>query len=309
MTYAFMKYWVEGEQEAIHTLFNAFADNEGFAINTLEKLGVNADEYDTERVEWCNPKVEDKDGYSVLYFEEFFPNERGTIIDQLMDEDKFKGKLTNLYYYAEELANADLCETNDEEGKYFPYHLIVGVVDNDGCYVDDGLVYMKDEQELVNTIREKYQLSEEFNSIDTLKRYFDDSNEYDHLFVHDIEVIEVVHPSDFGFHIISSKWEETGTFFEGLAAVKDSNEKWGFINQKFEVVSPCQWEGVWDFSEGLAAVQDTNCEWGFIDKTGKVVIPCQWEDVQPFRKGIAKVQNDKGKWVKIDKAGNIVKEG
>ena len=30
MTYAFMKYWVEGEPEAVHTLFNTFTDNDGW---------------------------------------------------------------------------------------------------------------------------------------------------------------------------------------------------------------------------------------------------------------------------------------
>ena len=189
MTYAFMKYWVEGEQEAIHTLFDAFAGNEGWASKTLEKLGVNVDDYDTDRAEWHDAKVEDKDGYSVLYFEEEYPYERGTIIDQLMDEEMFKGKLTNLYYYAEELANAELCETNDAEGKYFPCRLMAGVVDNDGCYVDEEPVYMKDEQELIGFLREKYQLPSSSKNLDNIKAYFEESDKYESLFVQEINVV------------------------------------------------------------------------------------------------------------------------
>ena len=189
MTYAFMKYWVEGEQEAIYTLFNAFTDNEGWASKTLEKLGVNVDDYDTDRAEWHDAKVEDKDGYSVLYFEEDYPYERGTIIDQLMDEEIFEGKLTNLYYYAEELANADLCETNDTEGKYFPNRLMAGVVDNDGCYVDNEPVYMKDEQELIGFLREKYQLPSSLETLDDIKTYFDESEKYESLFIQDINIV------------------------------------------------------------------------------------------------------------------------
>ena len=187
MTYAFMKYWVEGTKEATHQLCEAIEKADGWAGNALNNLGIDTEEYETDRVEWHDAKVEDKDGYSVLYFEEEHPYERGTLIDQLMDEEMFKGKLTNLYYYAEELANAEICETNDEEGKYFPYTIIAQVIDN--CYdiVDD--FFCNDEQELVNTIREKYQLSEEFNSIDTLEKYFDDSEEYDSLFVHEIDVV------------------------------------------------------------------------------------------------------------------------
>lgn len=189
MTYAFIKYWVEGEQEAIHTLFNAFTENEGWASKTLEKLGVNLDDYDSDSVEWHDAKVEDKDGYSVLYFEEEYPYERGTIIDQLMDEEMFKGKLTNLYYYAEELANAELCETNDAEGKYFPCRLMAGVVDNDGCYVDEEPVYMKDEQELIGFLREKYQLPSSSKNLDDIKAYFEESDKYESLFVQEINVV------------------------------------------------------------------------------------------------------------------------
>ena len=228
MTYAFMKYQVEGEQEAIHTLFDAFTDNDGWASETLEKLGVNVEDYDTGRVEWHDAKVEDKDGYSVLYFEEEYPYERGTLIDQLMEEEMFKGKLTNLYYYAEELANAELCETNDEDGKYFPYKILAHVVDEDGDMADE--FFCKNEQELITTIREKYQLSEEYNSREALEKYFDNSKEYDCLSIHDIQV-KCSNSSEFQFRIINSKWKETAAFFEGLAAVEDDNEKWGFIDE------------------------------------------------------------------------------
>lgn len=188
MTYGFMKYWVEGEQEAIHTLFDAFADNEGWANKTLEKLGVDMDNYDADRVEWHDAKVEDKDGFSVLYFEEEYPYERGTLIDQLMEEEMFKGKLTHLYYYAEELANADLCETNDSEGKYFPYRLMAGVIDDFGCYVDDEPVYMKDEQELIAFLREKYLLPSSLQNLEDIKTYFEESDKYESLFVQKINI-------------------------------------------------------------------------------------------------------------------------
>ena len=189
MTYAFMKYWVEGEQEAIHTLFDAFAGNEGWASKTLEKLGVNVDDYDTDRAEWHDAKVEDKDGYSVLYFEEEYPYERGTLIDQLMDEEMFKGKLTHLYYYAEELANADLCETNDAEGKYFPCRLMAGVIDDFGCYVNDEPVYLKDERELVHFYRNKYQLPTSLTNQKDIESYFEKSDKYESLFVQEIDIV------------------------------------------------------------------------------------------------------------------------
>ena len=41
--------------------------------------------------EWHDAKVDNKDEYSVPYFEEEY-TQRGTLIDQLMDEDMFKDK-------------------------------------------------------------------------------------------------------------------------------------------------------------------------------------------------------------------------
>ena len=125
MTYAFMKYWVEGTKEATHQLCEAIENADGWAENALNNLGIDTEEYETGRVEWHDAKVEDKDGYSVLYFEEDHPYERGTLIDQLMEEEMFEDKLTALYYYAEEGACADLSETNDAEGKYWPNRLMV----------------------------------------------------------------------------------------------------------------------------------------------------------------------------------------
>lgn len=303
MTYAFMKYWVEGTKEATHLLCDAIEKADGKAANAIENLGVEPQGYDTERVEWCNPKVDDKEDYSVLYFEEYYPYERGTLIDKLMEEEKYAGQLIHLYYYAEELANDELCETNDAEGEYFPYTIMARLADAQGDVADE--FYCKDEQELIDTIREKYQLTEAYGSRKALIEYFDDSSEYDHLEIHDIQVM---FPSSSDFHIISSKWKETADFSEGLAAVMDDNEKWGFIDESFKLVSPCQWEGAWDFSEGLAAVQNSDYMWGFIDKKGEVAIPFEWIDAEPFRKGLARVQDTEGNWVKIDKTGKVVKK-
>ncbi len=189
MTFAFVKYWVEGTKEAVQQLCEAIEKADGWAEKALKNLGVNTEEYETGRVEWHNAKVEDKDGYSVLYFEEYYPYERGTLIDQLMEEGMFEGQLIALYYYAEELANADLCETNDAEGKYFPERLMAGVVDDSGFYVDDEPVYKKDEQELMDFLRNKYQLPATLKDLDDFKSYFEESDSYECLVVQEINIV------------------------------------------------------------------------------------------------------------------------
>ena len=60
-----------------------------------------------------------------------------------------------------------------------------------------------------------------------------------------------------------STYDEVSPFSEGLSAVR-VGDKWGFINQKNEMVVKPQFEGVRDFSEGLAAVKIGGF-WGFIN--------------------------------------------
>jgi hypothetical protein len=42
---------------------------------------------------------------------------------------------------------------------------------------------------------------------------------------------------------------------------------------------------VGSFSEGLAAVKNTDDKWGYINKDGKLVIPCQWDNAAMCRGG------------------------
>ncbi len=60
-----------------------------------------------------------------------------------------------------------------------------------------------------------------------------------------------------------STYEEVRPFSEGLSAVK-INGKWGFINEKNEVVITPQFEFVGEYNEGMAAVK-VNGKWGYID--------------------------------------------
>ena len=187
MTYASIKYWVEGTKEAIHKLKDAIDAADGWARNALENLGLDPEQYDTHRVEWNNAAVEDKEDYSVLSFDEDFPYERGDIIDQLMETDLFKGKLTALYYFAEEMANSELCETNDSEGKYWPNRLSVSIEDEDG---EQDWFYCRDEQELAAIAHERYGVPAELNDVAAIKQFVDNRSEEDEaMWVTPIEVV------------------------------------------------------------------------------------------------------------------------
>ena len=82
-------------------------------------------------------------------------------------------------------------------------------------------------------------------------------------------------------------FDDVSNFYKGYAGVKQGG-KWGFINEKGEIVIPCRFAKVDCFSEGLAAVA-FKTKWGYIDKYNHTIIPFRYKEAFPFYQGIAKV--------------------
>jgi WG containing repeat len=61
------------------------------------------------------------------------------------------------------------------------------------------------------------------------------------------------------------------------------------------------------FSEGLAAVANNKDQWGYIDVKGKLVIGYAYNFADTFNEGIARVMKG-GAMKNIDRAGKEVKE-
>jgi hypothetical protein len=72
------------------------------------------------------------------------------------------------------------------------------------------------------------------------------------------------------------------------------------------LVIPCKYRSAAWFSEGLSAVTENYNDYGYIDKTGKVVIPFNFKNAYSFEKGKAKVQDADRQWRKIDKTGKYI---
>ncbi|MBR6030851.1 MAG: WG repeat-containing protein [Bacteroidaceae bacterium] len=58
---------------------------------------------------------------------------------------------------------------------------------------------------------------------------------------------------------------------EGMTIVKDERGCYGFQDLSGKIVIPCQWKFADNFSEGLARVKDDNEKWLTIDKSGNIV--------------------------------------
>lgn len=101
-----------------------------------------------------------------------------------------------------------------------------------------------------------------------------------------------------------NRYESYGNFTEGLARVR-VNEKWGFIDKAGKEVIEPQFHFAEEFSNGMAVVRDSEDKHGAIDKTGKLLIDYQFPVMTKFEDGYAKF----GEYFSlglIDKSGKIV---
>ncbi|MEM6551254.1 MAG: WG repeat-containing protein [Planctomycetota bacterium] len=137
------------------------------------------------------------------------------------------------------------------------------------------------------------------------------------------------------------------SFWNGLAAARSPDGKWGFIDTQGQWVIPPTYTAedgqpaVGDFAEGLAWFVDDNgkfgyldtdgdvvitpvhthagdfgqalapvratYKWGFINRDGKRVIPARWDGVGRFSEGLCAVEDD-GLWGYINRDGEMVIE-
>lgn len=79
--------------------------------------------------------------------------------------------------------------------------------------------------------------------------------------------------------------------------------RWGYIDQKGQIVIAPQFSWAEEFSEDLAAFANDDGMYGYIDTAGKVVIPPVLTRWSEFREGLAAVAVEFMNWGYIDKTG------
>lgn len=80
---------------------------------------------------------------------------------------------------------------------------------------------------------------------------------------------------------------------EGLFAVADSSGRWGFADEKGQLLVDCQYEEALSFSNRLAAVKYAG-KWGYINRHNTMVIEAQFKQAFPFLEGKSLVLDDLG---------------
>ena len=80
-------------------------------------------------------------------------------------------------------------------------------------------------------------------------------------------------------------------FSEGLCVVRDTSDKYGYIDTLGHMVIPARYVVAGSFSEGRAYVQLKYGEkFGFIDRSGELVIPLAYDNIKAFHNGRAAVE-------------------
>ncbi len=85
----------------------------------------------------------------------------------------------------------------------------------------------------------------------------------------------------FGERFADAKGMEGGFF-----AVADASGKWGFANEKAEVIVPYEYDDACSFSNALGAVKVAG-QWGYVNKYNTMIIEPQFESAYPFLEGYA----------------------
>ncbi len=100
----------------------------------------------------------------------------------------------------------------------------------------------------------------------------------------------------FGKIVIRTQFDYRGRIYEGMIPVGiksrifPSKERWGYMNEKGQMIVKLQFDDASFFSDGLAMIVN-NGKRGYIDKTGKMIIKPKFDMASGFVEGLALVGN------------------
>lgn len=102
--------------------------------------------------------------------------------------------------------------------------------------------------------------------------------------------------------------ERIYAFKNGFARIMkkdDAGQKYGYINEKGQILLECIYDDATDFSEKGVAVVAKDGKYGIIDKTGKEIIQFKYDYICEYNNGRAKVFND-GKYGYLNPGGREI---
>jgi|GEM_PF-1270132 len=96
-------------------------------------------------------------------------------------------------------------------------------------------------------------------------------------------------------------------FSEGLTPIFNPvTKRYGYVNTGFTSAIPASYANAEVFSDGMAAVMDENNNWGYINKAGELKIPYSYSKKPGlFNSGLARVSTKTGKYGYINQSNEI----
>lgn len=108
-----------------------------------------------------------------------------------------------------------------------------------------------------------------------------------------------------GNELIACRNAEFGNFSSGLAWMRDSVGRWGYINRKGETVIPPVYDRAESFIDHLPVRVRLDGRWGVINQEGQLLQPCVNTYIGPWSEGLALLVNN-DKFGYINTAGKVV---
>lgn len=112
--------------------------------------------------------------------------------------------------------------------------------------------------------------------------------------------------------ILLKNWDWAEEFHNGLSAVRDSKNLWGFINTSGKTVISAQYDSVglplFGFCDAGVAVVKKNGKWGVIDQQNKTVVPFSYESGAGYSEGVAVMLGKDKQIVLFDTQGNRIEQ-
>ena len=107
---------------------------------------------------------------------------------------------------------------------------------------------------------------------------------------------------------VPPRFEQVGSFSEGLALAQLEGGRTGFIDKRGTFVIPPKFDQADDFSDGLAFVRmhpERNTNAYFIDRKGRAALRLKLQVRWSFSDGLT-VAGERGKQVYVDRLGTVI---
>lgn len=90
--------------------------------------------------------------------------------------------------------------------------------------------------------------------------------------------------------VVSPMWDYADNFYEDFAVVRNDKGLYGYIDSDGQPLIRCQFKEAMKFINGIALIQTIDGCWEHINYAGELLHNCPWIDVYPYSEGLAAVR-------------------